>query len=198
MRFWTLVLLFAGFPVAGQRMPMETSFPDSAAYRWLNKKVLESRLLDDMESLDRWSFFGRLSAEVADARVARLPSMGGEWPVSAVAEMTLTRERSRDGGQSLRLRMPTRLNMAGPANGRAWGTAECGGSTAKTGAGSTGSRCGSFRIARGLHVAQIRITTKAPRSCRRRSRRKATTSGAAGPSSGTTWSGRSAMWPGTR
>jgi len=35
--------------------------------------------------------------------------------------MTLTEERSRNGGKSLRLRTPTKLNVPGPANGRGWG-----------------------------------------------------------------------------
>ncbi len=32
--------------------PLTATFQDSASYRWLNKKVLDSRLLDDMSTLD--------------------------------------------------------------------------------------------------------------------------------------------------
>ena len=42
---------------------------------------------------------------------------------SAVAEMTFSRERSREGRQSLRMRLPARLDVPGPKNGRGWGSA---------------------------------------------------------------------------
>ncbi len=35
--------------------------------------------------------------------------------------MSLTKERSRDGRNSLRMRTPTKLNVPGPVNGRGWG-----------------------------------------------------------------------------
>ncbi|MGC1452290.1 MAG: glycoside hydrolase family 9 protein [Candidatus Sulfotelmatobacter sp.] len=39
-------------------MPMVARYEDGAEYRWLHKKVLDSRLLDDMENLSSWSFAG--------------------------------------------------------------------------------------------------------------------------------------------
>ena len=118
MRLWTLVIGCGILLAGGRRAPMAVNFADSAAYRWLNKKVLESRLLDDMESLAKWTAFTTGPVATVDARVTPRAAC---LPEPVVAEMTLTRERSRDGGQSLRLRMPTRLNVPGPVNGRGWG-----------------------------------------------------------------------------
>lgn len=39
-------------------MPMQAKYEDGAEYRWLNKSVQESRLLDSMEDLSAWSFKG--------------------------------------------------------------------------------------------------------------------------------------------
>jgi hypothetical protein len=36
--------------------PLRACFEDGAAFRWLNKPVLDSRLPDDMENLAAWSF----------------------------------------------------------------------------------------------------------------------------------------------
>ena len=70
---------FAGEPPG---MPLPYHFEESAAYRWLNKPVLDSRLLHGMESLANWS-------------------------IRSKGEMSLTAERSRDGVHSLRLRVRT-------------------------------------------------------------------------------------------
>ena len=43
----------------------------SAANRWLNKKVIASRVLDDMESPANWSVFSTGAPEVVDARAAQ-------------------------------------------------------------------------------------------------------------------------------
>src|SRR6476469_6728447 len=49
------------------RKPMQATLEDGAEYRWLNKAVIDSRLLDGMENLATWSFKGEgeltLSAE---------------------------------------------------------------------------------------------------------------------------------------
>ena len=50
------------------REPMVANFKDSASYRWLNKPVLNSRVLDDMEDLQRWHSFTTAGGEVVDAR----------------------------------------------------------------------------------------------------------------------------------
>lgn len=80
------VLLPAEEPPA---MPMQARYEDGAAFRWLNKKVLESRLLDDMEDLSSWTFHGQ-------------------------GNMALTTERVRHGGHALRLRVIPPTEPAGP------------------------------------------------------------------------------------
>jgi hypothetical protein len=90
----------------------------SAANRWLNKKVIASRVLDDMENPSHWSVFSTGAPEVVDARAAQKTTE----PEHSAAEISFSRERSRDGRASLRLRMPTRLDVPGPKNGRGWGS----------------------------------------------------------------------------
>src|SRR5713226_10216965 len=60
-------------------MPMQARDEDGAEFRWLNKKVLDSRVLDGMEDLATWSFTG-------------------------AGEMTLTDVHAKDGWHSLRIR----------------------------------------------------------------------------------------------
>jgi len=98
---------------------MTVCFKDSAASRWLNKNVVASRVLDDMETPAHWAAFTTGAPEVVDARTAQKASERSR----AVAEMTSSRERSREGRQSLRMRLPARLNGPGPKNGRGWGSA---------------------------------------------------------------------------
>src|SRR5450759_254618 len=109
MRLWTVVLI-CGIPLlAGERQPMVVNFQDSAAYRWLNHRVLETRLLDDMESLANWSVSTRASsAAVLDARLASQPTPSEEL---SIAKMALTEERSRDGSHSLRAVSYTHLTL---------------------------------------------------------------------------------------
>ena len=98
-------------------LPMAEEYENSAAYRWLNKKVLESRLLDDMERLDKWTPFTTGAVALADSRVAIQHAAAAKM----VTEMTRTTERSREGGHSLRFRGPTKLDGPGPVDGRGWG-----------------------------------------------------------------------------
>lgn len=122
MRFVALALCLGSLSSAAERAAMVANFEDSASYRWLNKKVLESRLVDDMESLARWTVYTRASGgAVLDARASSQRSRPDE-NLSGIAEMTLTQERSRDGGQSLRFRTPTKLDRPGPESGRGWGS----------------------------------------------------------------------------
>jgi hypothetical protein len=48
---------------------MQAHYEDSANFRWLNKSVLESRMLDDMEDLSSWTFRGSGEMTLADTRV---------------------------------------------------------------------------------------------------------------------------------
>lgn len=119
MKFRHYALMFAVCSRAADHQPIAVDYQNSASYRWLNKQVLESRVLDDMESLAKWTAFTNGPGAVVDARVPASVSV----LTHGVTEMTLTRERSRDRGQSLRLRMPTKLDVPGPVNGRGWGSA---------------------------------------------------------------------------
>jgi len=64
------------------QMPMKVDYENTTTHRWLNKPVLESRLLDDME--DAVNFTGH-----------------------GAGEMSFTRQRCIDGKQSIRLVSPT-------------------------------------------------------------------------------------------
>jgi Glycosyl hydrolase family 9/Cellulase N-terminal ig-like domain len=58
-----LSVLFLQGELFGQQtapvMPMQARYEDGAEYRWLHKKVLDSRLLDDMKDISSWSFAGQ-------------------------------------------------------------------------------------------------------------------------------------------
>ena len=80
LRFLLFSLLLAML-LPGQEppaMPMQARYEDGAAFRWSNKKVLDSRLLDDMEDLSAWRFRGQ-------------------------GDMALTTEHVRHGRHALRL-----------------------------------------------------------------------------------------------
>jgi hypothetical protein len=81
---------------------MPIPYENTARYRWLNKPVLESRLLDNMEDLATWKIENR-----------------GEGR----GEIALTAERARDGTHSLRLRSRTMGEKPGSVLGRPPGTA---------------------------------------------------------------------------
>ena len=66
------------------QMPMRPKFEDGAEFRWLNKKVLDSRLLDNMEDISSWAFTG-------------------------AGDMALTDTRAKDGQHSLRIRSITNI-----------------------------------------------------------------------------------------
>ena len=85
----TVLYLFGlGISLGAQQsapeMPMQANYEDGAEFRWLNKKVLDSRLLDSMEDLAAWSFTG-------------------------AGEMTLTDVHAKDGRYSLRIRSTTNV-----------------------------------------------------------------------------------------
>jgi hypothetical protein len=53
---------------AANRVPMEASYKESPFYRWLDKTVLDCRLLDDMHSLDTWTAITNGAIGLVDAR----------------------------------------------------------------------------------------------------------------------------------
>ncbi|UWZ83701.1 glycoside hydrolase family 9 protein [Occallatibacter riparius] len=69
-------------------MPMQARSEDGAEFRWLHKKVLDSRVLDSMEDLSSWSFVGD-------------------------GEMTLATDRARYGEHALRISSTTNVAQAG-------------------------------------------------------------------------------------
>ncbi len=102
-------LIFAVFPIifvtfyaksiAGTlAMPIPVDESRSALTRWLNKKVIESRILDDMETTNSWAHYG-------------------------VGKMLFTRERFFDGKQAVRLVCPTKPEKPNTKSGRPFG--EC-------------------------------------------------------------------------
>lgn len=99
------------------RDPMIADYKDSASYRWLNKTVLESRSLDDMETLEHWHSFTTAGGEVVDARkVIKIVDSSG-----SAATVKLDRDRIHQGAQSLMMTTPTRLEGQAPKSGRGWG-----------------------------------------------------------------------------
>jgi hypothetical protein len=79
-------------------MPIPVDESRSALTRWLNKKVIESRILDDMETTNSWAHYG-------------------------VGKMLFTRERFFDGKQAVRLVCPTKPEKPNTKSGRPFG--EC-------------------------------------------------------------------------
>jgi hypothetical protein len=83
-----LSIFFLGTSLTAQQtapeMPMQARYEDGAEFRWLNKKVLDSRVLDSMEDLSTWSFAG-------------------------MGEMTLTDVQVKNGRHSLRIRSTTNV-----------------------------------------------------------------------------------------
>ena len=62
------VLLFSQAP----RMPMPIEFENSSEFRWLDKKVIESRVLDDMSNAKTWSVQGQATS----SRLGPRPPLG--------------------------------------------------------------------------------------------------------------------------
>jgi hypothetical protein len=72
------------------KMPMQPIYEDGAEARWLQKKVLDSRVLDSMEDASTWSFVGDGDMALADSPV-------------------------KDGAHSLRIRSKQNLGLVGGA-----------------------------------------------------------------------------------
>ena len=113
-----LLVAVVGFRAFGRELLPETA-ETSAANRWLKKEVISSRVLDDMDSPAHWTVFSTGAPAVVDARAVQETSE----PSNSVAAISFSRERSRSGRPSLRLRMPARLEVPGSKNGRGWGSA---------------------------------------------------------------------------
>jgi hypothetical protein len=77
------------------QLPLPETVENSARYRWENKPVLESRLLDDAETTTNWLH-------------------------DDLGEMSFSTERAKDGSQSVRLQSPTKGGAA-TKDHRSWG-----------------------------------------------------------------------------
>jgi hypothetical protein len=110
-------LFLANGVLAQARVPMTADSAASAEVRWLEKPVISSRALDNMESLQAWSSFTTSGGAVVDARkVMRTVDSS-----VTVAVIGLSDERVHQGQRALLMRTPTRLPGPGPATGRGWG-----------------------------------------------------------------------------
>ena len=114
---WLLLAARLSLAAGGQELLAEHA-ENSAANRWLNKKVLADRLLDSMHKTDRWTAFTTGAPQVVDARKTQKTTETSQ----SVAEVSLSRQPSRDGQPVLTLRMPARLDAPGPKSGRGWGS----------------------------------------------------------------------------
>ena len=71
---WTALFFISAIPCVQAQLgtpeqPMQPVVQDGAEFRWLNKKVLDSRLLDGMEDLSHWSFKGEGTMSLSDTPV---------------------------------------------------------------------------------------------------------------------------------
>ena len=119
MTFRIIAAFLAFSAIASGQEPMKADAQNSAMYRWLNKKVIESRTLDGMETTEHWIPFTNGAISVVDARqTAKI-----EQSKKMVTEMSVTAAKAHGKGKSLLVKLPTRLEGPGPASGRGWGTA---------------------------------------------------------------------------
>jgi hypothetical protein len=119
MRVRIIIALLAISFISRSQEPMKIYVQNSASFRWLNKKVLESRILDNMESPGRWVPFTSGAISVVDARTTAKITESNRM----VTEMILSDEKSHGGSKSLLVKLPTKLDGPGPKSGRGWGTA---------------------------------------------------------------------------
>lgn len=96
---------------------MESNLKDSAAYRWLHKKVISKRTLDNMENLDNWRSCTTSGTAVVDARKVIKTADSS----SSVAAIELSKQYVHEGVYSMLMTTPTRLAGVAPKNGRGWG-----------------------------------------------------------------------------
>jgi hypothetical protein len=113
-----IVLLALSITVKGQE-PMKVNVQNSALNRWLNKKVLENRVLDSAATLDHWVPFSTGAISLVDSRMTAKTSESK----SMVTSIILTDKKSHSGNRSIVFRLPSKLDSPGPKSGRGWGNA---------------------------------------------------------------------------
>jgi len=119
MRYRIIIALLAIGLIAKGQEPMKANFQNSALDRWLNKEVLQSRILDNMENTGHWVPFTTGAISVVDSRITTKISESKNM----VTEMSLTDKKSHGGYKSLLIKFPSKLDGAGPKSGRGWGNA---------------------------------------------------------------------------
>jgi hypothetical protein len=114
-----IIVMLAISVIARGQEPMKINGQNSASLRWLNKEVIESRVLDNMENSGNWVPFTNGAISVVDARVtAKI-----EVSKSMVTDMSYSNNKSHGGERSLLMKLPTKMDGPGPKSGRGWGTA---------------------------------------------------------------------------
>ena len=98
---------------------MKINVQNSALYRWLNKEVLESRILDNMESPGHWVPFTTGAISLVDSRINNKISESK----SMVTEMYLSDIKHHSGNKSLLIKFPAKLEVPAPKSGRGWANA---------------------------------------------------------------------------
>ena len=119
MKYLFFILIFFSLSFDTIHNAGDLNFRRSAEYRWLNKEVLESRMLDNMNNLDHWKEFTTGAQQIVDARVDFKQTEASR----ELASISITNDKKHNGDHSLKMRIPARLNIPGPKSGRGWGTA---------------------------------------------------------------------------
>ncbi len=114
----TITLSLFSFVLSGQQ-PLTPDISKSASLRWLEKKVLSSRLIDNMETTGHWIPFTTGAITVVDARETAKTAESEK----IVSGFSLSEKQAHGGKSSMRVSLPTRMAGPGPKSGRGWGTA---------------------------------------------------------------------------
>ncbi len=87
------VLFFTGVSTGQETpptMPMQAKYEDGAEFRWLHKKVYDSRSLDEMKDLSSWSFVGAGEMTLVQLSATEPWAANGETDASHVLRIRST------------------------------------------------------------------------------------------------------------
>ena len=113
-----LTVLLLSLAIKGQE-PMQADFKNSAQYRWLNKEVLDYRILDDMENDIKWTPFTGGAIALVDSR----SDIKAAESKKNYVEVFSAENKSHSGKKSLLIKFPSKIEVPGPKSGRGWGNA---------------------------------------------------------------------------
>jgi hypothetical protein len=114
-----IIAMLAVSLVAKGQEPMKVNVQNSALHRWLNKEVLERRILDDMENTCQWVPFTSGAISLVDSRIVANTSDSKKM----VTITNLSGEKYHTGSKSLLVKFPSKIEVPGPKSGRGWGNA---------------------------------------------------------------------------